>query len=203
METINYQDILEISSLRQQNILEASIKLFAKKGSANTSTAQIAKEAGVSVGTLFHYYKTKDDLLLAIVIPAIKKLFAEMDYGISLENSTSLESYLTELFQLRMNYFKRNWELFQVALKEVFYKEEFKQRILPQVQEEGVIFLIRIVEHFKEKGDLQDLPTEKIVNYIMNIISGFTFVKLLNLPARLINDEEMEGLASFMVNGLK
>ena len=51
---------------KQKEILSAALKLFVEFGFHGTPTSKIAKEAGVANGTLFHYYKTKDDLVLAL-----------------------------------------------------------------------------------------------------------------------------------------
>lgn len=51
---------------RQKQILSAALKLFVAYGFHGTPTSKIAVEAGVANGTLFHYYKTKDDLVLGL-----------------------------------------------------------------------------------------------------------------------------------------
>ena len=51
-----------------QQLLEASIDLFAKEGFWNTPTSQIAKHAGVATGTLFNYFPTKDALINAVYL---------------------------------------------------------------------------------------------------------------------------------------
>jgi AcrR family transcriptional regulator len=51
---------------KQEEILKSALKLFVEFGFHNTPTSKIAKEAGVANGTLFHYYKTKEDLILAL-----------------------------------------------------------------------------------------------------------------------------------------
>jgi AcrR family transcriptional regulator len=53
---------------KQTEILAAALKLFVESGFHGTPTSKIAKEAGVANGTLFHYYKTKDDLIVALYI---------------------------------------------------------------------------------------------------------------------------------------
>lgn len=50
--------------------------MFAAHGFHGTPTSKIAKEAGVANGTLFHYYKTKEDLIVSLYID-IKKRMAE------------------------------------------------------------------------------------------------------------------------------
>lgn len=47
-------------------ILSAATRLFAGKGFANTTTSEIAREAGVAEGTLYHHFGGKDDIFLTI-----------------------------------------------------------------------------------------------------------------------------------------
>jgi AcrR family transcriptional regulator len=52
---------------REQEILQAATELFAGAGFHATSTRRIAEAAGVSEGTVFHYFRSKHDLMLAIL----------------------------------------------------------------------------------------------------------------------------------------
>jgi len=52
---------------RETDILEAASALFAEAGFNATSTKKIAEKAGVSEGTVFHYFSTKNDILSAIL----------------------------------------------------------------------------------------------------------------------------------------
>ena len=54
------------TNLRKQNIIEAAEKLFLANGYEDTTMSQIANEAEFSKGTLYNYFKSKDDLYLAI-----------------------------------------------------------------------------------------------------------------------------------------
>lgn len=51
---------------KEQEILTAALKLFVELGFHGTPTSKIAREAGVANGTLFHYFKTKEDLIVAL-----------------------------------------------------------------------------------------------------------------------------------------
>ena len=51
---------------KQREILNAALKLFVENGFHATPTSMIAKAAGVANGTLFHYYPTKDELIVAL-----------------------------------------------------------------------------------------------------------------------------------------
>ncbi|MFD1144700.1 TetR/AcrR family transcriptional regulator [Larkinella insperata] len=51
---------------KPEKILATALRLFVTNGFHGTPTSKIASEAGVSNGTLFHYFKTKDELVVAL-----------------------------------------------------------------------------------------------------------------------------------------
>lgn len=51
---------------KQQELLSTALRLFTEAGFHGTPTSRIAKEASVANGTLFHYYPTKEALILAL-----------------------------------------------------------------------------------------------------------------------------------------
>jgi len=53
--------------VRQEQLLEAAARLFAHQGLEGTTTKDIARAAGVSPSLLYHYYPSKQDLLVAVV----------------------------------------------------------------------------------------------------------------------------------------
>lgn len=61
---------------KPEKILAVALKLFVTYGFHGTPTSKIAVEAGVSNGTLFHYFKTKDELVVALYIAIKERLKA-------------------------------------------------------------------------------------------------------------------------------
>jgi AcrR family transcriptional regulator len=51
---------------RRQQILDAALVCFSRDGFHNTTTADIVRESGVSQGTLYLYFATKDDIVVAL-----------------------------------------------------------------------------------------------------------------------------------------
>jgi AcrR family transcriptional regulator len=51
---------------KRNAILDAATRLFAERGLSAAPTSEISKQAGVAEGTLFTYFKTKDDLINAL-----------------------------------------------------------------------------------------------------------------------------------------
>jgi len=51
---------------RRQQILDAALACFSRNGFHNTTTADIVRESGVAQGTLYLYFKTKDEIIAAL-----------------------------------------------------------------------------------------------------------------------------------------
>ena len=62
---------------KREAILRAAIKVFAGKGYFNSKVADIAKEAGIADGTVYLYFKSKDEILHSIFDRAMEEFIAE------------------------------------------------------------------------------------------------------------------------------
>lgn len=86
------QSILSIMD-KKQLIINTATQLFVELGFHGTATSKIAEQAGVANGTLFNYFKTKDELIVTLYFT----ILAEMDDYI-IERMTS-QSISKESFQ--------------------------------------------------------------------------------------------------------
>jgi AcrR family transcriptional regulator len=62
-------------SSRKEQILQTAIQMFAELGYYKTTTAMIAQSAGVTQPYLFHFYKTKQELYLAVLEIGVTKIY--------------------------------------------------------------------------------------------------------------------------------
>lgn len=60
--------VRSLSSEKRNNFLSAALKLFVAQGVQNTTTAEIARDAGTAAGTLFLYFPTKQELIHELVL---------------------------------------------------------------------------------------------------------------------------------------
>lgn len=70
---------------KQKRIIEAAILEFSEKGFENANTNRIAREANISVGSLFKYFNNKTDLFLYIVKLAEAELESQIHGVLSME----------------------------------------------------------------------------------------------------------------------
>ena len=83
---------------RPQELLEAALALFVEKGFAATRTEEVARLAGVSKGTLYLYYPSKEELFKAVVRHNLSSLIAEgAELAAQFEGSSS--DLLSQLMQ--------------------------------------------------------------------------------------------------------
>lgn len=194
---------------KQQKIVESAIQLFAEKGYANTSTSEIAKAAGVAEGTIFRHYGTKDNLLLSVILPFIKESIPTMAEDVFKEimskEITCFEDFLRALLKNRLNFFKENREIFQIFVKELLYNEQLKTEILPFFAENIVSRVTKVIEVYKERGELADIPTSTIQKMLFTLVGGYfvsRFVLLTNAPFAS-DEEEIDSVVRMIMDGVR
>src|SRR3954454_4319993 len=57
---------LSLATLRREQIVDAAVAVIAEQGIQNLSLSEIEKKVGMSRGQLTYYFKTKEDILLAV-----------------------------------------------------------------------------------------------------------------------------------------
>ncbi|MES2778460.1 MAG: TetR/AcrR family transcriptional regulator [Bacteroidota bacterium] len=75
---------------KREKIIRAAIASFCEKGFQQTSTATISKAAGVATGTLFLYFKSKDDLINIIYKEAKMEMMTSLQDNFPKEQNTQV-----------------------------------------------------------------------------------------------------------------
>lgn len=206
-EAILEQQRMKKKTKKQQQVLDVAIQLFAEKGYANTSTAEIAKMAGVSEGTIFKHYGTKDRLLLSIIVPFLSEFFPKMAKELFQETLTekteTFEQFLRALLHNRIEFIKNNKEIFQVVIKELVYNDELRKEMFSYAATHAAPLLKGAIQQFKEKGELIDWPVETILRHVATHIFGLFVSRFLLMETPFISDEEVEEVVQFILNGIK
>ena len=108
----------------KKKIMQSAVDLISTKSYNGTSTLQIAKHAGLSQATLFKYFKTKEDLLTAILHPVVPGLFGRFFEELLALNTT--EEKVHYLVHNRMAYLKKNRALMKIILQEIFSNKQLR-----------------------------------------------------------------------------
>lgn len=115
----------------KRKVLLAALQLFAKQGFDRTTTAEIAKEAGVSEGLIYKYFKSKDSLLEEIF-----KSFYDQFRNTFLEGVgeyATLDDLVTAFMRDRLNFARENFALIRIIGQEVFMNPSFIRTAIANV----------------------------------------------------------------------
>src|SRR5256885_2666434 len=111
------------TSDKRTRIMDAAIKVFAERGFHSATVAEIAKAAGVADGTIYLYFKGKDDLLLRLFDEKMTALLAEARSELAREKSAP--DKLQRFIQLHLALVERNPELASVLIVELRQSAQF------------------------------------------------------------------------------
>src|SRR3954465_11256094 len=103
---------------KHEAILRAATDVFAERGFFNAQVADVARAAGVAAGTVYLYFRGKDDLLVSIFEKTMKEAIAEGRR--SVERLTDPRARLREIARLHLDRLGRDRALavvFQVELR--------------------------------------------------------------------------------------
>ncbi|SEA70598.1 DNA-binding transcriptional regulator, AcrR family [Thalassobacillus cyri] len=87
---------------RRNQMIKGAVSLFIEKGFHKTTTREIAKASGFSIGTLYEYIRTKEDVLFLVCDSIYERVKDRMEQVIDTEKKTidSLIHAVTSYFQL-------------------------------------------------------------------------------------------------------
>ena len=122
----SFEDFLEESNYPQgkKKIMRSAVDLISARGYNGTSTLHIAEHAGLSQATLFKYFKTKDDLLTAILHPVVPGLFGSFFEELLTFETT--EEKVHYFVHNRMSYLKKNRALIKIIFHEIFSNNKLR-----------------------------------------------------------------------------
>jgi AcrR family transcriptional regulator len=158
---------------RKEKYLDSALKLFVNKGVENTTTAEIAREAGTATGTLFLYFPTKQALLDELILKIGK---AQSDFIRTILNpSQTAQETFYAIWQGSVHWFLENREAYLY---------------IQQVRDSGIISEKAVQESAKflnyyfdaiQKG----LEERSIKPYPVELIGGFLYqdiIAIMSIP---------------------
>lgn len=187
---------------------DAAISLFSEKGFANTSTKEIAAKANVAEGTIFKHYKTKDNLLLNILLKFIKVLIPVMKNDIAKKLGAqafeSVDDFIRYFIKNRIDFVVANQDILRIFVKELIYNDSLRQNLMTGHFDDIVQLFNDYFDQFKAMGQLREVPNEVLINKMLKIVLAdviWVFVltdkyKTTNFDAwtEMMIDQFLEGL---------
>ena len=182
------QDVCSLMSkvTKRDLLLSSALTLFSEQGIHSTSTASIAKHAGVANGTLFHHFDNKQSLISALYIASKQQLASELVLSDDLL-SQPLKQQVEALWHLALD-----WAISHPC-QLIFFQQVATESALPQaLRIEAMKTELSILELMITVGQSQDIivkyPLDLLLDHCQSqmIASGLFFI---NNPLLIKNSD--------------
>ncbi|MBI3084543.1 MAG: TetR/AcrR family transcriptional regulator [candidate division NC10 bacterium] len=115
---------------RRQAILDAAMKVFAQRGYAAATIRAIAREANIAQGTIYLYFPSKRDILLALyrsmILESLEEIMARPEKGDD-------EAFLRSLVVDRILRFRQNAQAVRFAFTELPFHDELREKFYREI----------------------------------------------------------------------
>jgi len=150
-------------------ILDAAIEVFARQGFYQSTVAQIAKEAGVADGTIYLYFKNKDDILLQFFNDRTKQVFDRFRAAVN-QADNSLDK-LRNLIRRHLMEFQRDSNMAVVYQVETHQSSRLGEAQIREMSQMYQDLVSEIVEAGQQEGSIRkDLYVGLVKRFILGAV---------------------------------
>jgi len=186
---------------KKELIREAAVKVIAREGFYNTKMQTIAEEAGVAIGTLYLYFKNKEDILDYIFKVEFNKRLKFID-SMKDNNMTHLKR-IDCFLMFHVRELKNNPDIAKVLIQEAVdpslqHKLEWVNKIYNGLH--GI--LSQMLENAKENGEIRDIDTGIISTVIFSSLRSIVY-KMLKEGREDEYDNAISQIITLVINGIK
>lgn len=184
---------------RKVRIKAAARELFAAKGINGTSSNEIARHAGVSIGTFYSYYENKRGLFLEILREHLSTFVTDI-YTLKPDYSIDLRENIREHIRKAFSVFDQHPSFHKEALVLKFSDPDVK-RLFDEVEEEQLDIISSIIGPYcrnRKPGKLRE-ASKVMHSAVENIAHSVKFLDSRLNKARLI-DELTEMIFHYVSN---
>lgn len=135
---------------KHQKILHAAIKVFSEKGFYNSRVSEIAKEANVADGTIYLYFKNKDDILISLFEEEFGKIVQNMRAALDKEKDALQK--IKRFAITHLSIVSKQQELGEVMGVEVRQSSKFMKEYINKPFIEYLNIIRSVVTEGQEKG---------------------------------------------------
>ncbi len=150
---------------KRRQILDAAVEVFAATGFHKSRVSDIAREAGVADGTIYLYFKSKDDVLISIFEEAMGEMIERAEAAIA-----GLADPLEQLARLAVHHMEnveQNKTLAKVLQVELRLSNTFMKEYQPKRLRQYMDIIGRIIEEGRAHGVIRADVDPRIVRRAM------------------------------------
>lgn len=168
---------------KRERILRAAIKVFARKGFYATRVSEIAKAAGVADGTIYLYFKNKDDVLVSIFEDRITKLIDFL--RAELEKAEGVEAKVRVVIETQLGLLEEQRDLAEVVTVNLRQSSRLLKQYAAPLFTEYLELIASVIAEGQRDGVLRDDLNPRIVaRGLWGALDGVALTWALGGPKR-------------------
>jgi TetR/AcrR family transcriptional regulator, fatty acid metabolism regulator protein len=187
---------------RRRQILAAAVKVFAEKGFHEARVGDIAEEAGIAYGLVYHYFDSKEELLETIFRTTWTEMLARVE-EVETAGVPAAEA-VRQVTALLLRTWRRDPDLVRVLVREVTRNQHVQQEI--EEITSAMESLERIVRRGQESGEFRaelDPRLAAVVFYgaLEEVLSGWVLGQLPDRDQDISRAEQ--NVVALLTGGLR
>ena len=154
---------------KYQRILEAAIKVFAEQGFFQSTIAQVAREAGVADGTIYLYFKNKDDILVQFFNYKTKQVFS--GFREEVKKGENAVEKLRNLVRRHLAEFQRDRNMAILYQSETHQSKRMAEEQIREMSSMYLDIVAEIVEQGQQEGLMRkNLYSSLVKRFILGAV---------------------------------
>ena len=186
----------------REHILDAALKLFSEKGFHNVSMQEIAKESEFSVGTLYNFFESKEQLFEELIKTGVEKICLILVP--ILDSNKDEKTKISEFFQAHVDLIEKN-----IGLIRLYISQYGKNTVsTPEIQQISSAFktivsekLTNIIREGIKKQHFRQIHPEIVTLSIRSTLEAFSFESSENFDRAKVK-EGISEIESFFISSL-
>ena len=198
---LEYRNLAEMGTNDEirKNIVETSRKIFAKFGFKKTTMWDIANSVSKAKSTIYHYFKSKNDIFKAVIEKEFYMLKQRILKSINAVAEPERKIYLYTI--TKINGAKEFNNLYSVILNEYSNEYVFLKGVIEKIKEEEIIVLRNIIEEGIKTGKFFINNVESVVDSIFFTIKGLEIQSQLSNGFKL-SSEKIGNVVKLIIHGI-
>jgi TetR/AcrR family fatty acid metabolism transcriptional regulator len=186
---------------KHQKILQAAIKVFSEKGFYNSRVSEIAKEANVADGTIYLYFKNKDDILISLFEEEFGKVVRDMRAALAQEKDALQK--IKRFAITHLSIVSKHPHLAEVMGVEVRQSTKFMKEYVNQPFIEYLNLIRSVVTEGQEKGLLRkDLTPGVMKRALFGALDEMARYWVLSTKKKHSIDEAALQISDIFIRGM-
>ncbi|WP_390407494.1 TetR/AcrR family transcriptional regulator [Lacticaseibacillus jixiensis] len=193
-------------SRKQQAVLNASLALFAEQGYDGTSTADIAQKAGVSEGTIFKRFRTKEGLLSAILGPFLHQVIpvaaGQFVTQLAMQRYPHFKDLLEYAVRDRIKFVMANRPEMKIFIQEIGKNPKLLVQLTDQLAAALHDSFDAIFKKYQEQGELVCWDSMRIMRYCTSVLIGYMIPNVIMDDQPVDTEQVTHDAVEFLCAGL-